>query len=155
MPPPTSVVRPPTGLPVAGELVRLGRLRIPGIDLNVSIYRWSCRATDLPNLALRWKCSGANNQFIVGHAYGVFRPYYRAWQQHRFRKGMRATYTDASGRVTRYELAWVRKVRSNYVWNGKTGDQWAWNATPKPAITLQTCWGSTNKYRIVTRWVKS
>jgi hypothetical protein len=35
-----------------------------------------------------------------------------------------------------------------------TGERWAWSSTPRPSITLQTCWGSTNRYRIVTRFVQ-
>jgi hypothetical protein len=154
MPPATPAVAPLIEVAITSDLTRVGRLRIRGIRLDVPVYRWSCRNTDLPNRALRWKCSGANNQFIVGHAYGVFHPYYLAWKYDRFTKGMRARFTDANGKVTRYALKWARKVPANYVWHGKTGDQWAWNATATPSITLQTCWGATNKYRIVARWVK-
>ena len=154
LPPTTSVVAPPAEVVVTSDLTRVGRLRIRGLNMDVRVYRWSCRSTNLPNRALRWKCSGTNNQFIVGHAYGVFHPYYLAWKYDRFKRGMRAKFTDANGKVTRYKLKWVRKVRANYVWHDKTGDQWAWNATAKPSITLQTCWGRTNKYRIVARWVK-
>jgi hypothetical protein len=152
LPPATPVVAPVVEVQAAPDLVRVGRLRIRDIGLDVAVYRWGCRATDLPNRALRWGCSGTNNQFIAGHAYGVFRPYYRAFGNHRLKRGMVAVFTDARGRTKRYRLAWVRKVRSSYIWNGRTGDQWAWNPTAEPVITLQTCWGAKSNYRIVTRF---
>ncbi|MEO5964061.1 MAG: hypothetical protein ABIR11_01255 [Candidatus Limnocylindrales bacterium] len=65
---------------------------------------------------------------------------------------MIATFTDRYGTVTKYRLSWVRLVPKTYLWNGLTGEQWAWNATLRKALTLQTCWGSTNLYRIITRF---
>ncbi|HYO42662.1 MAG TPA: hypothetical protein VES19_05630 [Candidatus Limnocylindrales bacterium] len=154
LPPDTPAVAPAVEVPAPADLTRVGRLTIKGIGLNVNVYRWSCDGSDLPNRALRWGCTGANNQFIVGHAYGVFRPYYLAWKYKRFKIGMVATFTKPSGAVIRYRLAWVRKVPKSYIYNGQTGDVWAYGPTSTPSITLQTCWGATNLYRIVARWVK-
>ncbi len=156
LPPESSVVAPPpVGTPAPPQtLTRLGTLRIPAIGLSVPLYQWSCSDRTAPNVALRWRCSGTNNQFIFGHAYGVFHRYYLAWGRHQLKVGIVATFTSRSGHVTRYKLAWSRKVPRNYVWHGQTGDQWAWNATSRASITLQTCSGATNLYRIVTRFVK-
>lgn len=154
LPPDTPAVAPAVEVPAPPDLTRLGRLKIRGIGLDVPVYRWSCDGSDLPNRALRWGCTGANNQFIVGHAYGVFRPYYLAWKYKRFKVGMVATFTKPSGALSRYKLVWVRLVPKSYIWNGMTGDVWAYGPTSTPSFTLQTCWGATNAYRIVTRWVK-
>lgn len=155
LPPESSVVPPvAASTPVMDSLRRLGTLRISRIGLYASVYDWGCGSAIVPNLVLRWACHRNNNQFLVGHAYGVFRPYYLAYARHLLRAGLTATFTDAAGRTTRYRLAWVRLVTATYIYRGLTGDQWAWSNTSTPSLTLQTCWGATNKYRIITRFVR-
>jgi hypothetical protein len=156
LPPDSPVVAPvaATAPVLASTLRRLGTLRISGIGLYAAVYDWGCGGSIVPNLALRWGCRTSNNKFIVGHAYGVFHPYYLAYARHLLKPGLVAYFTDTSGRVTRYRLAWMRLVTGNYVWRGLTGSQWAWNNTPSAALTLQTCWGATSKYRIITRFVR-
>jgi hypothetical protein len=56
-----------------------------------------------------------------------------------------------SGTIQRYRVAWAR-VRSVSYW-GLTGDTWAWNATDRPVITFQTCYGARSQYRIIVRAV--
>ncbi len=155
--PPESSVRVTPGaraVAPAATLVRLGTLRIRRIGLAVSVYRWGCGASTVPNRAIRWGCVKSNNKFIAGHAYGVFHRYYVAYARHRLKRGLIATFTDPRGHVTRYKLAWVRRVPKTYIWRGLTGELWAWNNTSRAALTLQTCWGSRNTYRIVSRWVR-
>ena len=155
LPPESSVVVPPAQVaPVNASLRRLGTLRVPGIGLYAPVYYWGCGNAVVPNLALRWGCVGSNNKFIVGHAYGVFHAYYLAYARHRLTTGLVATFTDTAGHATRYRLSWVRLVPKSYVWRGLTGERWAWNNTSTPTLTLQTCWGSTNAYRIVTRFTR-
>jgi hypothetical protein len=156
LPPESSVRMTPGARAVApaATLVRLGTLRIRLIGLAVSVYHWGCGASTVPNLAIRWGCVKNNNKFIAGHAYGVFHPYHLAYARHRLKVGLIATFTDPAGHVARFKLAWVRLVPKTYIWRGLTGELWAWNNTSRAALTLQTCWGSTNAYRIVSRWVQ-
>ncbi|MHB8959836.1 MAG: sortase family protein [Candidatus Limnocylindrales bacterium] len=155
LPPESSVVAPlAASTPVMDSLHRLGTLRISRIGLYARVYDWGCGNAIVPNLVLRWACRRNNNQFLVGHAYGVFHAYYLAYARHLLRPGLIATFTNASGHTTRYRLAWVRRVTATYIYRGLTGDQWAWSNTPTPSLTLQTCWGATNKYRIITRFVR-
>jgi hypothetical protein len=155
--PPDSPAVAPAVAPVAAfsSLRRLGTLRIPGIGLAVNVYDWGCGNSIVPNLALRWGCKASNNRFIAGHGYGVFHPYLVAYSRRRLVPGLIATFTDPSGRTTRYRLAWSRLVPKTFLWKGQTGDQWAWGDTPGPTLTLQSCWGSTNAYRIITRFVRA
>lgn len=156
LPPDSSAMVTPAGAPASApdSLRRLGTLRIRAIGIAATVYAWGCGSAVVPDLVLRWGCNASRNQFLVGHAYGVFHGYYLAYKEHRLTRGMIATFTDRYGRVTRYTLAWVRKVPKNYIWNGQTGEVWAWGNTPQPSLTLQTCWGATNAYRIITRFVK-
>jgi hypothetical protein len=155
--PPDSPAMAPAVAPVTdvSSLRRLGTLRINGIGLVVAVYDWGCGTSIVPNLALRWGCRASNNRYIAGHGYGVFHPYLVAYSRHRLVRGLIATFTDAAGRTTRYRLAWSRLVPKSFVWHGQTGDQWAWANTPGPTLTLQSCWGSTNAYRIITRFVRA
>jgi hypothetical protein len=155
--PPDSPAVAPAVAPVAvfSSLRRLGTLRISGIGLATAVYNWGCGSSIVPNVALRWGCKASNNRFIVGHGYGVFHPYLVAFSRHRLVRGLVATFTDTAGRKARYRLAWSRLVPKTYLWKGQTGDQWAWGSTPTASLTLQTCWGKTNAYRIITRFVRA
>ena len=88
----------------------------------------------------------------MGHAYGVFSRLNSAYAAGRLRTGLQATVTTRSGSRT-YRLAWVRLVPATYYYRGMSGDQWAWNGTATPSLTLQTCWGAGDRYRIIVRFV--
>jgi len=137
--------------PSPTALARVGWLVYPAIDLALPAYRWGCRGGTLPDLAVRWDCAGQNNTYLLGHAWGVFLPLYQARLAGRLQVGQHATYSDTSGQTTRYEVAWIRIVPRTYIWRGLTGDRWAWNATRRQALTLQTCWGATSAYRLIVR----
>lgn len=153
--PPVTALRPSAidrREPAPSLLVRLGTFRFPAIDLARPVYRWGCRGGTLPNLLVRWGCAGAGNTYLLGHAWGVFAPLHDAREDGRLRIGQHAYLTDWAGRTRRYELAWIRIVPRTYYWHGLPGDRWAWNATSRPAITLQTCWGATSAYRLIVRF---
>jgi Sortase domain len=132
----------------------LGRFSFPVANgLVKSVYDWGCRGGTVPNLVLRWDCAGKNNMYLLGHASSVFNPVLDAWRDGRL-KGGKLAYWKRSGGVTQtYKVAWVRLVPKSYIWNGLTGDKWAWNATTRKTITLQTCWGTASAYRLIVRLV--
>jgi len=154
VPPSTSIGPSPIDRPEPPPplLARVATFRFPAIDLNRPVYRWGCRGGSLPNLVVRWDCAGANNTYLLGHAWGVFAPLHDARQAGSLRIGQHADLTDSTGHTRRYELAWFRIVPRTYYWHGLPGDRWAWNATSRPAITLQTCWGATSAYRLIVRF---
>ena len=155
LPPESSATTPASAIKAApAVLKRLGVLRVPAIGLYVNVYYWGCGSSTVPNLALRWGCKPSNNQFIIGHGYGIFNRYLVGYNLKRLRVGIIATFTTTAGKTTRYKLAWTRKVVPTYLWSGLTGAEWAWENTAIASLTLQTCWGSTNAYRIVTRFVR-
>ena len=143
-------IDPPEPAPL--YLGRVGTLRFPAIDLARPVYRWGCRGGTLPNLVVRWDCAGTNNTYLLGHAWGVFWPLYDARRDGRLRVGQHLSLADSTGQTRRYELAWFRIVPATYVWHGRSGDEWAWNATSRRAVTLQTCWGANSAYRLIVRF---
>ena len=118
---------------------------IPGLGISRSVSAFPCdRARPPDNLVYRWGCAGANNVYLMGHAYSVFKPLHAAYEAGRLRVGMKAWYADAEGRVHVYAVTWW-KVTS------PSGSSWAWAAQASPSMTLQTCVGTDGKHRLVVR----
>ena len=129
----------------------LGKFSFPVANgLVKQVYDWGCRGGTVPALVLRWDCAGSRNMYLLGHASSVFNPVLDAYRDGRLKAGKLAYWTR-NGVTRTYKVAWVRLVPKSYVWNGQTGDEWAWNATARQAITLQTCWGSASACRLIVR----
>jgi hypothetical protein len=142
-----SVAEPATTYP------HLGRFAFPAANgLDKRVYDWGCRGGRIPDLVLRWDCAGARNTYLLGHAASVFNPVADAYRSGRLKPGKAATWTR-DGVARTYRVTWIRIVDQDYVWKGRTGDQWAWNATSRPSITLQTCWGAGGDRRLIVRLV--
>jgi hypothetical protein len=122
---------------------------IPSLGVSRSVSWYACsRSTALANVVYRWGCAGKNNVYLMGHAWGVFRPLYNAYYNGRLRKGMQVIYADANGRVTRYKVTFWKVV-------SPVGAEWAYASQSRPSMTLQTCIGSRSQYRLVVRLVAS
>ena len=53
---------------------------IPALGISRSISSYSCgRSSALANLVYRWGCAGTNNVYLIGHAWGVFKPLHDAY----------------------------------------------------------------------------
>ena len=100
------------------------------------------------NYVYRWGCAGANNVYLLGHAYSVFEPLHDAYVSGRLHRGMEAVYADAGGRIHRYTVRWWKLVRPT------TSASWAWAAQRVPSMTLQTCVGRNSQYRLMVRLVE-
>jgi len=138
----------------AASLAKFGTLRVPSFGVSQTVYNWGCGPATVPNLVLKWGCVTTRNTFLTGHASGVFHWLYNAYVHNTWRAMHDAYFTTAKGVTTRYRISWIRLVPASYIYRGITGERWAWNNTAHPSLTLQTCWGSTNKYRLVFRFVK-
>lgn len=136
--------RAPAKKPVAATR---NRFSIPALHINGTIGNTSCGGL-IPNGIWRWPCAGANNLYLLGHAYGVFAPVHNGYHAGSLKPGLAAIYTDGAGVAHRYRLLWVQDVPVA-TW-GK-GSSWA--ATSGPVITLQTCDGAADAYRIIVRFV--
>lgn len=121
------------------------RLWIPALGIDRSVAFFSCSSDAYPgDRVYRWGCAGKNNVYLFGHAASVFKPLHDAYVRGRLRKGMELHHADNDGRVSSYAVVW---------WKLTTPDkgEFAFAAQPTPSLTLQTCVGSRNQYRLIVR----
>ena len=119
---------------------------IPSLRISKPVHDFPCARSDNPdNLVYTWGCAGQNNVYLLGHAYGVFKPLHDAYYDGRLKKGMRVIYADAAGTVRTYGVSWCKLTPP-------TPDaEWAWDALPTPGMTLQTCIGAHSELRLMVR----
>jgi hypothetical protein len=135
----------------AGSAALKGRnhVWIPSLGVSRSVAWFPCsRAAEPANLVYRWGCAGSNNVYLLGHAWGVFKPLHDAYTSGRLHAGMKAYYADAKGKVHAYAVRWWRVVAPT------TAASWAWAAQSTPSMTLQTCVGRNSAYRLMVRLVE-
>jgi Sortase domain len=132
--------------PTTPNAVVRNHLWVPALGINRSVSWFPCSRSSGPdNYVYRWGCAGHNNVYLLGHAYGVFKPLHDAYLSGRLRVGMVAIYADGSGHITRYRLtAWHVVSPLDISWSG---------ATSSRTLTLQTCIGSNSQYRLDVRFV--
>jgi hypothetical protein len=122
------------------------RLWVPSLGINRSIAWFPCsRSREPDNYVYRWGCAGSNNVYLLGHAWGVFEPLHDAYVRGDLRRGMKAIYADANGRVRTYAVRFWKVVRPT------SAASWAWDSLPSPSMTLQTCVGARSQYRLMVR----
>jgi hypothetical protein len=122
---------------------------IPSLGISRSVAWFPCsRTTDPANYVYRWGCAGANNVYLLGHAWGVFKPLHDAYYNGGLRKGMKVVYADSSSRVHTFSVVWWKVVAPT------TAASWAWASLSQPSMTLQTCVGSGGSYRLMVRLVR-
>jgi hypothetical protein len=122
---------------------------IPSLGISRSVSWFPCsRTTDPANYVYRWGCAGANNVYLLGHAWGVFKPLHDAYYNGRLRTGMKVVYADGSSRVHTFSVIWWKVVAPT------TSASWAWASLSRPSMTLQTCVGSGGNYRLMVRLVQ-
>jgi sortase (surface protein transpeptidase) len=123
------------------------QLRIPDLGITQTTRSYPCDRVQPPaNYVYRWGCAGTNNLYLLGHAYSVFKPLHDAYAKGRIRVGMAAYWTNSKGRRITYRVTAWRLVRPD-------DPGWAIASQPVPSMTLQTCYGADNEYRLVVRLV--
>jgi sortase (surface protein transpeptidase) len=158
-PTPTPMITAPVVQPtpkVKKVTLRPYSLYIPALGINEPIINYGTKTATgyecgdgIPNKVIDWLCLDQNDNFyLLGHAYGVFKPLRTAYLNDNLPVGLEAYYTDAQGVTHRYVLAWVKHLTVAVF---AQGDSWA--ATPGPVLTLQTCDGAQDQYRIIVRFV--
>ena len=118
---------------------------IPALGVSRSVTFYSCSSSYYPgNRVYRWGCAGSNNVYLFGHAHSVFKALHDAYVRGRLSKGMKVIYANGAGKVSTYAVSW---------WKLTTPDNgaWAYARQSSPSLTLQTCVGANNKYRLIVR----
>ncbi len=122
-------------------------LWIPALGISRGYSWYACgRTTELANIVYRWGCAGRNNVYLMGHAWGVFKPLHDAYLAGTLRKGMVAYWADSLGRVHRFRVTAWQVVKPSVT-------AWATAAQPTLSMTLQTCMGGHSQYRLDVRLV--
>jgi Sortase domain len=148
--PPAHVAKSaPTGSakdkPASGTYRGRNHVWMPALGIDRSISFYSCSNGSYPgNRVYRWGCGGHNNVYLFGHAHSVFKPLHDAYVRHRLKKGMKLYYADSNGRVHTYKVAWWKLTTA-------TKGTWAYKGQSRPSLTLQTCVGAANQYRLIVR----
>ncbi len=119
---------------------------IPELGINRSVRSFPCDRQRPPDNAMyRWGCAGANNVYLMGHAYSVMNGLHDAYVAGRLHAGMKAYYAGANGKVHVYAVKWWKITRPT------TDAAWAWAGQGVPSMTLQTCVGKNSEYRLMVR----
>jgi len=143
-----TVAKAPAPKPSKPSYSGYNRFWIPSLGMNDKVHEFACsRSRDPDNYIYRWGCAGANNVYILGHAYGVMKPLHDLYVRGGLRKGMVAIYADAAGRTHWYRVTSWRVVDPSEV-------DWAIASQPVPSMTLQTCVGKYSQYRLNVRLVQ-
>jgi sortase (surface protein transpeptidase) len=140
-----SKVKPTSSSGAATSFKGRNHLWIPAIGINRSVSWYACSSSYYPgNRVYRWGCAGANNVYLFGHAHSVFKPLHDAYVRGRLKKGMKAYYAGADGKVRTYAVSW---------WKVTTPDKgaWAYAGQDSASLTLQTCVGAKSQYRLIVR----
>lgn len=132
--------------PSAPRYVGRNHVWIPAFGINKPVYGFSCSRSKPPgNVVYKWGCAGRNNVYLFGHAANVFKGLHRAYVTRTLKVGQRAYYADHTGKVRVYAVKWWKLTEP-------TPDAaWAWASLERPSMTLQTCVGRNNEYRLMVR----
>lgn len=115
------------------------------LGLNRAVYYFSCSRSTAPGMVVyRWGCAGHNNVYLFAHAGGPFWKLHDLYVSGRLHKGMTVVYADGGGHVHKYAIAWWRVVLP-------TNGAFAYASLSRPSMTLQTCVGSNDRYRLIVR----
>jgi hypothetical protein len=134
---------------LAKSLSGRNRFWIPSLGLSYPVQPFECSRSRPPdNFIYRWGCAGANNVYILGHAWGVMKPLHDAYVAGRLHVGMIALYADGNGRIRSYRVTeWRVVLPTEVAW--QIADQ------PVPSMTLQTCVGKDSRYRLNVRLIST
>jgi sortase family protein len=156
-PKPTAAPTPdPTPAPTSAPRTYTGRSHFwyPALNIDTDWSWYGCDhggSATLGGGLYRWGCGPANNIYMLSHAWSTFKKLKLAYHSGALQVGQNVWYADAQGDVTKFEVKWIRHVTDDYL--DATAGEWALNDSPTPIMTLQTCDGSEDQYRIIVRLV--
>ena len=148
----------PTPAPTAAPATYSGRSHFwfPRFNIDVPWDWYGCDyggPNTLPGGVWRWGCGPQNNVYLLSHAWSTFKKLKVAYNNGTLKVGQEAWYADAQGNVKKFEVKWIRQVTVEYL--NATANDWALNDSPTQILTLQTCNGANNEYRLIVRLVQA
>jgi hypothetical protein len=155
-PRPTASPTPaPTPTPAPKDYSGRSHFWYPALNIDADWSWYGCDYGGDPNGLgggiYRWGCGPANNIYLLSHAWSTFKKIKLAYHNGALQEGQNVWYANAQGDVTKWEVKWIRRVTDDYL--DATAGEWALNDSPTPIMTLQTCDGSQDQYRIIVRLV--
>ena len=143
----SSAPKPSTrSTPTAPHYRGVNHVWIPSLGINKAVQSFPCSRTRPPDAGVyRWGCAGANNVYLMSHAWSTFKPLHDAYVRGTLRKGMRVWYADGAGHVHEFRVIWWKVTAPT------TAASWAWAPLASPGMTLQTCVGANSQYRLMVR----
>lgn len=99
----------------------------------------------------RWGCGAVNNVYLMSHAWSTFKAIREGYHSGAMKEDQAVWYADGKGKVSQWRVKWIRRVDVDYF--NQTAGEWASNDSAKPIMTLQTCDGRNNEFRIIVRLV--
>lgn len=125
------------------------RVWIEALGIDREVHSFPCPRQRPPDdLVYSWACAGDDNVYLMGHARSVFRPLHDAFVEGRLPPALTVVYADGAGIRHTYRLAWWRVTEP-------TPDAaWAWAPQDRPSMTLQTCVGRDDRYRLMIRLIE-
>jgi hypothetical protein len=127
----------------------------PALGISTNWRGYGCEYGGNPNGlgagVYRWGCVGGKNVYLMSHAWSTFAAIRRGYHSGRMDVGQHVWYADGGGDVSEYRVKWIRHVDTDYFM--RTFGNWAAESSSSPIMTLQTCDGSNNQFRIIVRLV--
>jgi hypothetical protein len=90
---------------------------------------------------------------MMSHAWSTFKAIKKGYHSGAMKVGQSVWYADPKGKVTKWTVKWIKRVKLDYF--TATFSDWAANNSSTPIMTLQTCDGSRDQFRIIVRLVPS
>lgn len=153
--PTASPTAAPTPAPAPKDYSGRSHFWYPALNIDADWSWYGCDYGGDPNGLgggiYRWGCGAANNIYLLSHAWSTFKKIKLAYHNGALQEGQNVWYANAQGDVTKWEVKWIRRVTDDYL--EATAGEWALNDSPTPIMTLQTCDGNQDQYRIIVRLV--
>jgi hypothetical protein len=150
-PDPTPKPKPPAEDNYAGT----SRFWYPALNIE-SRWRWyGCEyggnPSGLGTGIYRWGCNPKSNIYLMSHAWSSFKALKRGYHSGAMREGQTVWYANQKGNTSKWRVKWIKRVTDDYL--DATHSEWATVGSKSPIMTLQTCDGANDQYRIIVRLV--
>jgi hypothetical protein len=153
-PRPTASPTPAPTAPPQANYTGRSHFWFPALNIDTDWGWYGCDyggPDALPGGIWRWGCGPQNNIYLLSHAWSTFKKIKTAYHNGTLQVGQNVWWSNAQGDVTKFEIRWIRRVTAEYL--NATASEWALNDSPTPIMTLQTCDGADDQFRIIVRLV--